>query len=92
MDASDTVATLPFAHGGPPIAGRLRAEPGDFRVDEELGFEPSGAGEHAFLFVEKIEANTEWVAKRLAEKAGVAPMNGGDAGLKDRHAITRQSF
>jgi len=92
MGAHDTVATLPFAHGGPPIAGRLRAEPGDFRVDEELGFEPSGAGEHAFLFVEKIEANTEWVARRLAEKAGVAPMNVGYAGLKDRHAITRQSF
>ena len=92
MGAYDTVATLPFAHGGPPIAGRLRAEPGDFRVDEELGFEPSGAGEHAFLFVEKIEANTEWVARRLAEKAGVAPMNVGYAGLKDRHAITRQSF
>ena len=87
-----TVAELPFAHGGPPIEGRIRVEPGDFRVDEELGFEPTGAGEHALLFVEKIEANTEWVAKRLAEKAGVAPMAVGYAGLKDRHAITRQSF
>ncbi|HET7923429.1 MAG TPA: tRNA pseudouridine(13) synthase TruD [Rhodanobacteraceae bacterium] len=92
MSAADTVAMLPFAHGGPPITGRLRVEPGDFRVDEELGFEPAGAGEHAFLFVEKIDANTEWVSKRLAEKAGVAPMSVGYAGLKDRHAITRQSF
>lgn len=93
MDApTEAVAGLPFAHGGPPITGRIRAEPGDFRVDEELGFEPSGAGEHAFLFVEKIDANTEWVAKRIAEKAGVAPMAVGYAGLKDRHAITRQSF
>jgi tRNA pseudouridine13 synthase len=92
MSANDVVATLPYAHGGPPITGRIRVEPGDFRVDEELGFEPTGAGEHAFVFVEKIGANTEWVAKRLAEKAGVAPMNVGYAGLKDRHAITRQSF
>jgi tRNA pseudouridine13 synthase len=92
MGASDIVATLPYAHGGPPVTGRIRVEPGDFRVDEELGFEPTGAGEHAFLLVEKIEANTEWVAKRLAGKAGVAPMNVGYAGLKDRHAITRQSF
>jgi tRNA pseudouridine13 synthase len=92
MDAAGTVAMLPHAHGGPPVAGRLRAEPGDFRVDEELGFEPSGAGEHVFLLVEKIDANTEWVAKRLAEKAGVAPMSVGYAGLKDRRAVTRQSF
>jgi len=87
-----TVAELPFAHGGPPIEGRIRVEPGDFRVDEVLGFEPTGAGEHAFLFVEKIGANTEWVARRIAEKAGVAPVAVGYAGLKDRHAITRQSF
>jgi tRNA pseudouridine13 synthase len=87
-----TVAALPFAHGGPPVEGRIRVEPGDFRVDEVLGFEPSGAGEHAFLFVEKIGANTEWVARRIAEKAGVAPMSVGYAGLKDRHAVTRQSF
>ena len=42
-----SVAALPFAHGGPPVDGRLRVESGDFRVDEVLGFEPSGAGEHA---------------------------------------------
>jgi tRNA pseudouridine13 synthase len=88
----EIVAALPYAHGGPPIAGRLRVEPGDFRVDEELGFAPSGAGEHAFLLVEKSGANTEWVARRLAEKAGVAPMAVGYSGLKDRHAITRQNF
>ena len=87
-----SVAELPFAHGGPPVEGRMRVEPGDFRVDEVLGFEPTGAGEHAFLFVEKIGANTEWVARRIAEKAGVAPIAVGYAGLKDRHAVTRQSF
>ena len=54
--------------------------------------QPSGAGEHAFLLIEKSGANTEWVARRLAEKAGVAPMSVGYSGLKDRHAITRQNF
>ena len=72
--------------------GVLRVEPADFEVDEELGFAPSGTGEHAFLLIEKCGANTEWVARRLAEAAGVAPMAVGYAGLKDRHAITRQSF
>jgi tRNA pseudouridine13 synthase len=89
MTAADA---LPRAHGEPPATGTLRVEPGDFRVDEELGFAPSGVGEHAFLTIEKCEANTEWVARRLAEAAGVSPMAVGYSGLKDRHAITRQSF
>jgi tRNA pseudouridine13 synthase len=89
---ADAVALLAHAHGGPPICGRLRSVPEDFVVDEILGFEPSGTGEHAFLRVEKTGANTEWVAKRLAAKAGVAPVAIGYAGLKDRHAVTRQTF
>ncbi|HEY0231381.1 MAG TPA: tRNA pseudouridine(13) synthase TruD [Dokdonella sp.] len=84
--------TLPYAHGGPPLTARLRAEPADFEVEELLGFEPSGHGEHAFLWIEKTGANTEWVARQLADAAGVAPMAVGFAGLKDRHAVTRQVF
>jgi tRNA pseudouridine13 synthase len=83
---------LPRAHGGPAASGALRREADDFRVDEVLGFEPSGSGEHAFLVVEKTGANTEWVARQLARAAGVAPVAVGFAGLKDRHAVTRQAF
>lgn len=83
---------LPRAHGGAPASGVLRAEPDDFCVDELLGFEPSGGGEHAFLVLEKTGANTEWVARQLARAAGVAPVAVGFAGLKDRHAVTRQAF
>lgn len=83
---------MPHAHGGPPLCGRLRVEPADFRVDEVLGFEPSGDGEHAFLEIEKTAANTAWVARQLARELGVAPVAVGYCGLKDRHAITRQAF
>ena len=83
---------LPYAHGGPVINVALRVEAGDFRVEEILGFEPSGEGEHAFLWIEKSGANTEWVARQLAQAAGVPAMAVGFAGLKDRHAITRQMF
>jgi len=83
---------LPYAHGGPPATGVLRAEVDDFRVDEVLGFDPTGSGEHAFLTIEKRGANTEWVARQLARAAGVAPVAVGFAGLKDRHAVTRQVF
>lgn len=85
-------AALPYAHGVPPLTATLRREPGDFQVEELLGFEASGEGEHAFLLIEKSGANTEWVARRLADIAGVAPAAVGYAGLKDRHAVTRQAF
>ncbi len=86
------MSEFPFAHGGPPLRGRMRAAPEDFKVEEVLAFEADGAGEHAWLHVEKRAANTEWVAQQLARAAGVAPMAVGFSGLKDRHAVTRQTF
>lgn len=85
-------AALPYAHGGPSLRGVLRVAPEDFFVDEDLGFEPDGIGEHAFVRVEKRNANTEWVARDLAHFAGVAPHAVGYAGMKDRRALTRQTF
>lgn len=89
---SSVAASLVRAHGEPPAAGRLRSSPGDFQVEEILGFEPSGEGEHAFLWVEKTGRNTDWVAAQLARFAGVRPVAVGYAGLKDRDAVTRQGF
>ena len=85
-------AELPYAHGGPPLTGTLRAQPEDFRVDELAGFEPSGSGEHALLWVEKRGANTEFVARALARFAGVPDVAIGYAGMKDRHAVTTQRY
>ncbi len=82
----------PFAHGGPPLTGRLRVAPEDFVVEEILGYAADGEGEHVLLEVEKRGANTAWVARELARFAGVKPVAVGHAGLKDRHALTRQSF
>jgi tRNA pseudouridine13 synthase len=83
---------LPFAYGGPPLRGVLRASPEDFFVEEDLGFAPEGAGEHVFVRVEKRGANTDWVAREIARYAGVAADAVSYAGLKDRHAVTRQTF
>ncbi len=80
------------AHGNPLYSALIRSQPQDFDVTEELGFEFSGDGEHDFLFVEKTNANTDWVSKQLAGHAGVPPRDVGYAGLKDRHAVTRQWF
>jgi tRNA pseudouridine13 synthase len=83
---------LPRAYGGPPLRGILRASPEDFFVDEDLGFAPDGAGEHVFVRVEKRGANTDFVARELARFAGVRPDSVSYAGMKDRHAVTRQTF
>lgn len=82
----------PRALGGPAGTARLRVEPEDFRVDEQLGFAPAGHGSHVLLQVRKRLANTEWVARALARECGVRPMDVGFAGLKDRHAVTTQWF
>lgn len=67
-------------------------QPEDFVVREHLGFEASGEGEHLLLTVRKRDANTKWVAKQIAQHASVRVREVGFAGLKDRHALTEQSF
>lgn len=83
---------LPRAHG--ELLGRatLRAVPEDFVVIEELGFEPEGEGEHAFLYLEKRGLNTAELQQRLADLSGIPLVDISFSGLKDRHALTRQWF
>ncbi len=61
-------------------------------MDELLGFDADGEGEHVLLRVEKRGANTGWVAGQLARVAGVDPREVGYAGQKDRQALSWQSF
>ena len=75
-----------------PLAGAIKSVPEDFQVTETLAFEPDGDGEHDFLWIEKRQANTAWVASALARHAGVPGRDVGYCGLKDRHALTRQWF
>lgn len=82
----------PRAHGAPLCAGRLRAVPEDFIVEEQLGFEPAGTGQHVLLRVRKRDANTQWIARELARACGCRPNDVGYAGLKDRRAVATQWF
>jgi len=81
---------LPYALGGPPLSGVLRAEPADFQVDEVLGFEADGEGEHVLLQIRKTGLNTEDAVRRIARHAGIKPRDIGYCGLKDRNAVTTQ--
>lgn len=82
----------PFGYGQAVAHGRLRVEPEDFVVEEDLGFAPAGSGPHVLLKVRKRDANTEWVARQLAAAAGCRPFDVGFAGLKDRRAVAVQWF
>ena len=84
--------TLAYAFGEPPVSGVLRSAPEDFFVDEVLGFEPDGEGEHVLLQIEKRNTNTQWLADQLARFAGIPKRDVSYAGMKDRNALTRQWF
>ncbi len=83
---------LARAHGAQVLSAQIRATPGDFRVEEIDGFEATGSGEHLLLTIEKRGMNTAFVAAQLARWAGIPEMGVSYAGMKDRHAITRQRF
>lgn len=89
---SDTEFRLPRAYGSAVLEARFRQSPEDFFVEELPAFAASGEGEHLLLTIEKRGQNTAFVAKRLAQWSGIAEMGIGYAGLKDRHAVTRQRF
>ncbi|MBW4051245.1 MAG: tRNA pseudouridine(13) synthase TruD [Proteobacteria bacterium] len=88
----DAALDPPRAHGAPLGSGTLRAEPEDFLVEEQLGFEAAGAGQHVLLKVRKRNANTQWIARELARACGCRPGDVGYAGLKDRRAVAIQWF
>lgn len=86
------IAELPRAYGAPPMSGVLRAEPADFVVEEQLGFDADGDGEHVLLQLRKTGLNTRAVVRHLASLTGTRERDIGFCGLKDRNAQTVQWF
>ncbi len=94
MNLLDQLLSRPDAYllGAPTGTAVIRRFAEDFCVEEVLGFEPDGAGEHQFLFIRKTGENTDWVAQQLACFTQTHPRDIGYAGKKDRHAVTDQWF
>jgi tRNA pseudouridine13 synthase len=87
-----TLPQWPNAYPASGASATLKLLNEDFIVTELPLQLPSDEGEHIWLDIEKNGANTAFVAKALAEAAGVQERDVGYAGLKDRYAITRQWF
>jgi tRNA pseudouridine13 synthase len=82
----------PYLHGGPLGRARFKAHPEDFVVEELLGFEPSGVGEHCLVWLEKRDLDSNTAGARLADALGLRRRLVSHCGLKDRHAVARQWF
>jgi len=83
---------LPYLHGGPLGRALFKGLLDDFEVEELLGFEPSGVGEHCLVWAEKRNLDSNVAAARLADAVGLRRRLVSHCGLKDRHAVTRQWF
>jgi len=74
----------------PGIGGELKQRPEDFLVEEQPLYEPCGEGEHLYIYLEKRELTTTQVIRRIAKVFRIRRGAIGSAGLKDKHAVTRQ--
>src|SRR5947209_20244135 len=90
MNIADAIDPPPLTPELPGTGGSIKQQPEDFEVEEVPAYEPAGSGEHLFLWVEKRGLGAEYFARQVARRLGVAPGEVGTAGLKDRHAVTRQ--
>jgi tRNA pseudouridine13 synthase len=83
--------SLPFLTPDlPGVGGRIKVEPADFEVEEIPAYEPSGTGEHLYLWIEKTDMGAEYFARQVARRLNIPNSEVGTAGLKDRRAVTRQ--
>lgn len=81
---------LHYPYGPALVSGVIKSTAQDFEVIEELGFEPSGEGEHLFLLVEKSGLSTPELVDRISRDYSIHPRHIGFSGMKDKKALTTQ--
>jgi tRNA pseudouridine13 synthase len=74
----------------PGIGGRIKQSPEDFEVEEIPAYEPSGQGEFLYLWIEKRDLGADYFFRQIARRLDIPLNEVGAAGMKDRHALTRQ--
>ncbi|MDX2016582.1 MAG: tRNA pseudouridine(13) synthase TruD [Planctomycetota bacterium] len=74
----------------PGIGGHIKERAEDFIVDEVPLYQPSGDGEHIYLYIEKKGLSTTEMLTILMRHFGVGRIAVGVAGMKDKRAMTRQ--
>jgi len=87
----DPLATPPILTSDlPGIGGRIKQFPEDFEVEEIPAYDPSGEGDFLYLWIEKRDLGADFFVRQIAQRLEISPGEVGSAGMKDRHAVTRQ--
>jgi tRNA pseudouridine13 synthase len=87
----DPLQPLPLLTAAlPGIGGRIKTQPEDFEVEEIPAYAPSGEGDFLYLWLEKRSLGAEFFVRQIGRRLGIGSDEIGTAGLKDRHAVTRQ--
>jgi len=79
-----------YSLGHSSIDFRFKQSPRDFVVEEIPLYEFSGEGEHLVLFIRKKNLATTDMIRIIAQHLGIKDREIGYAGLKDKHAMTKQ--
>jgi tRNA pseudouridine13 synthase len=87
----DPLAAPPFWTSDlPGVGGQIKSSPDDFEVEEIPAYPPSGTGDFLYLWIEKRGMGAEYFVRQIARRLDLPTGEIGTAGLKDRHAVTRQ--
>ena len=81
---------VPRGCGAGRFDGRYKVEPADFVVEEVPAYDPSGHGDHVWLWVEKRGVSTLDMLREFGRRLGRHEKSFGIAGLKDARAVSRQ--
>ncbi len=73
-----------------PAGGSFKVALEDFEVEEVPAYDPTGQGEHVFLWVEKRGVAHRDMIRILYQHLGATDRDVSTAGMKDRFGITRQ--
>ncbi len=93
MLQSNSDLTLPYLSAQlPGIGGHLRVAVDDFVVEELPLYEAIGEGQHLYINLTKRTLTTKEVQRTLERLLALPQGTVGFAGLKDKHAITTQTF
>jgi tRNA pseudouridine13 synthase len=75
---------LPKAH--------IKESPEDFVVEELPAYAPTGVGDHVFVRFTKRDRTTMEAVRSIARALACDPRAAGFAGMKDKRAVTTQTF
>jgi tRNA pseudouridine13 synthase len=93
MSKPELELSLPYiTEGIPGIGGVIKQKPNHFIVEEIPLYEPDGSGQHLYVNITKTNKTTREIQENLADLFELASHHIGKAGLKDKNAITTQTF